>query len=119
MSETIIAVWLGAGGAVHARASLLAVRSAHPAARLILLATPDGLKTAGDLVDFGWEDGALRGAPVFLARARRLSWASPDHIYDLEMSPMTKLLRYCVWPRPQWHERAPLGGAPGAVPPVS
>jgi hypothetical protein len=119
VSETVIAIWLGAGGAAHARAMLLAVRSAHPAARLILLTTPDGWKAAGDLASFGWEDGALRGASAFLARARRLSWASPDHIYDLEVSPMTKLLSKCVWPRPQWHQRAPSGGAPGAVPPVS
>lgn len=119
MRKTVIAVWLGAGGAAHARASLLAVRGAHPAAHLILLTTPDGLKAAGDLVDSGWEDGALRGAPAFLARARRLSWASADHIYDLEVGPMTRLLRFCVWPRPQWHERAPSGSAAGAVPPVS
>lgn len=119
MSETVIAIWLGAGGAAHARPALQALRGAHSGARLILLTTPEGQKAAGDLADIGWEDGALRGASAFLARARRLSWASSGHIYDLEMSPATKLLRLCVWPRPQWHERAPSRGLQGSGPPVS
>lgn len=116
MSETVIAIWLGAGGASHARENLAAIRAAHPDAGLIVLTTPrcrrevEGRHEAEGLAGTFWEDGAVRGAPAFLARARRLSWASAVHIYDLEGSRVTRFLRFCVWPRPQWHERA----APGA-----
>lgn len=103
MSETVIAIWFGAGGEAHAAAGLEAIRARHPAARLILLTS---LKAAGPhraLADEAWEDGAVKGASAFLARARRLSWASPGHIYDLEGNLATRFLRLCVWPRPQWH----------------
>ncbi|MDX5366769.1 MAG: hypothetical protein LPK88_10040 [Alphaproteobacteria bacterium] len=107
MSGTVIAIWLGAGGAAHARAELAAIRVEHPGACLILLTTPRGRREAGEMADTCWEDAAARGASGFLARARRLSWASPSHIHDLEASPMTRFLRFCVWPRPQWRARAP------------
>lgn len=79
------------------------MRLAHPEARLILLTTPEGRGHAGGLADEYWEDGAVKGASAFLARARRLSWASAGHIYDLEASRTTRFLRLCVWPRPHWH----------------
>ncbi|HCX66277.1 hypothetical protein [Parvibaculum sp.] len=105
--RTVVAIWLEAGGEDHLRAALAAIRTAHEGARLILLTTPEGRRKAGDLADISWEDGAARGAGAFLARARRLSWASALHIYDLEGSRATRFMRLCVWPRPQWHERAP------------
>lgn len=105
--ERIVAIWLGRGGPGPARKALGAIRAAHSGARLILLTTPEGRRKAGDIADSCWEDGAIRSASAFLARARRLSWASPAHIYDLEGSRMTRFMRFCVWPRPQWHERAP------------
>lgn len=109
MSETVIAIWLGGGGASHARDEIAAIREAHPAAHLILLTTPEGRHALQGFDGTCWEDGAAKGASVFLARVRRLSWASAAHIYDLEGSQRTRFLRFCVWPRPQWHERAPLG----------
>ncbi|WP_421864638.1 hypothetical protein [Parvibaculum sp.] len=105
--RAVIAIWLGAGGEAHVRAALATIGAAHEGARLILLTTPEGRRKAGDLADMSWEDGAARGAGAFLARARRLSWASAPHIYDLEGSRATRFMRLCVWPRPQWHERAP------------
>ncbi|HAC60282.1 MAG TPA: hypothetical protein DCF73_18245 [Rhodobiaceae bacterium] len=107
MSGTVVAIWLGAGGAAHAASCLAAIREAHPGVRLILLTTPEGRREAGDLADICWPDGAARGPSGFLARMRRLSWASPSHIHDLEGSCMTRFLRFCVWPRPQWRLRAP------------
>lgn len=107
MSATVIAIWLGAGGQAHARAELAAIRAEHPGSRLILLTTPEGRREAGEMADLCWEDAAARGATGFLARARRLSWASPSHIHDLEGSRMTRFLRFCVWPRPQWRAREP------------
>lgn len=101
--ETVIAIWLGRGGASHAERGIEAIRSMHHGARLILLTTPEGREQAAGLADEYWEDGAVKGASAFLARARRLSWASPAHIYDLEASRVTRFLRLCVWPRPQWH----------------
>ncbi len=103
MNGTVIAIWLGAGGVCRAEQDIKAIRSAHPGTRLILLTTPDGRREAGDLADECWQDGAVKGASAFLARARRLSWASAEHIYDLETSRTTRFLRLCVWPRPQWH----------------
>lgn len=119
MTETVIAIWLGAGGAEGARKALAAIRAGHRGAHLILLTTPEGRRKAGDLADTSWEDGAKRSASAFLARARRLSWASALHIYDLEGSRMTRFLRLCVWPRPQWHERAPEGALGAGMPPLS
>jgi len=103
VSGTVIAIWFGAGGVSRAEAGLDAVRRAHPGARLILLTTPEGRRKAGALADECWPDGTVSGAAAFLARARRLSWASAGHIYDLETSRATRFLRLCVWPRPQWH----------------
>ncbi len=117
--ERIVAIWLGRGGHGPARKALGAIREAHPKARLILLTTPEGARNAGDIADICWEDGAKRSASAFLARVRRLSWASALHIYDLEGSPMTRFMRFCVWPRPQWHERAPAGAFGAEEPPLS
>lgn len=119
MSETVIAVWLGGGGVSHARDEIAAIREAHPAARLILLTTPAGRHALQGFDGTCWEDGAAKGASAFLARARRLSWASAAHIYDLEASRVTRFLRFCVWPRPQWHERAPPGPAGDGTLPLS
>lgn len=117
MSGTVVAIWLGAGGAPHAKAGLAAIRAAHPGSRLILLTTPQGRREVGEMADLCWEDGAARGASGFLARMRRLSWASPGHIHDLEGSSMTRFLRFCVWPRPQWHARGPQSAdSPGSLP---
>lgn len=119
MSATVIAIWLGAGGQAHARAELAAIRAEHPGSRLILLTTPEGRREAGEMADLCWEDAAARGATGFLARARRLSWASPSHIHDLEGSPMTRFLRFCVWPRPQWRIREPRSLESRRSPPLS
>ncbi len=117
MSATVIAIWLGAGGTAHAKAALAAIRAEHPGSRLILLTTPEGRREAGEMADICWADAAARGASGFLARARRLSWASPSHIHDLEGSRMTRFLRLCVWPRPQWRSREP-GSADRSGPPA-
>jgi len=119
VSETVIAIWLGGGGASHARVEIAAIREAHPAASLILLTTPEGRRALEGFAGTCWEDGAAKGASAFLARARRLSWASAAHIYDLEVSRVTRFLRFCVWPRPQWHERAPPGVPGEGTPPLS
>lgn len=119
MSGTVIAIWLGAGGADRAKAELAAIRAEHPGSRLILLTTPECRREAGELADLCWEDAAARGATGFLARARRLSWASPSHIHDLEGSRMTRFLRCCVWPRPQWRSRAPGSTERRGSPPLS
>ena len=115
----MIAVWLGAGGAAEGANRLNAVRKAHPAAKLVLMTTPEGAAALASSADETWEDGAVRGASAFLARARRLSWASPAHIYDLEGSRATRFLRLCVWPRPQWHGRAPGKGGGASKPSLS
>ncbi|MBX3445888.1 MAG: hypothetical protein KF765_03965 [Parvibaculaceae bacterium] len=119
MSGTVIAIWLGAGGFAHAKAELVAIRAEHPESRLILLTTPQGRREAGEMADICWEDAGARGASGFLARARRLSWASPSHIHDLEGSRITRILRFCVWPRPQWRMRAPRRPPPPGQPPFS
>jgi len=99
----VIAIWLGAGGAKAAADKLRAIKERHRSSRLILLTTQDAGEDCRKWADETWADGAHRGASGFLARARRLSWASPSHIYDLEGSRPTRLLRLCVWPRPQWY----------------
>ena len=106
-ARPVIAIWLGAGGPAR-RAALAGLRARHAGLPLILLTTPEGARAAEGLADEIWSDGAARGAAAFLARARRLSWAGPAIVYDLEGSRATRFLRFCVWPRPQWHERAPL-----------
>ncbi|ABS61829.1 hypothetical protein Plav_0206 [Parvibaculum lavamentivorans DS-1] len=107
MSKPVIALWFGAGGEAHAEAGLKAIRESHPGVRLLLLTRREAAGAHHALADEIWDDGAVRGASAFLARARRLSWASPGHIYDLEGSRMTVFLRLCVWPRPQWHHMTP------------
>lgn len=101
-AEPVIAIWLGAGGPEYATAMLGALRTRHAGSRLILLTTPEAARQVEGLADEVWADGAARGAAAFLARARRLSWASPAFVCDLEGSPATRFLRFCVWPRPQW-----------------
>lgn len=119
MSGTVIAIWLGAGGPAHAKAELASIRAEHPQSRLILLTTPEGRREVGNMADICWEDAGARGASGFLARARRLSWASPSHIHDLEGSRITRILRFCVWPRPQWRMRAPFRRLPSGKLPFS
>lgn len=106
-AEPIIVIWFGAGGSERAAAVFAALRKRHAGSRLILLTTRMAAGQAGRLADEVWTDGAARGATAFLARARRLSWASPGAVYDLEGSPATRGLRFCVWPRPQWRLVAP------------
>ncbi|MEX2248846.1 MAG: hypothetical protein WD671_04380 [Parvibaculum sp.] len=106
-AERIIAIWLGAGGPERATATLDALRDSHVGSRMILLTTPDAPRSVVECADDVWIDGAVRGAAAFLARARRLSWASPAFVYDLEGSPATRWLHFCVWPRPQWRLVAP------------
>ena len=106
-ARPVIAIWLGAGGPEHAMATLAALRTRHPGLHLVLLTTAAAARPADGLADEVWTDGAVRGAGAFLARARRLSWASPALIYDLEASRATRWLRLCVWPRPQWRFVAP------------
>ncbi|MCF8470955.1 MAG: hypothetical protein K9G30_09245 [Parvibaculum sp.] len=105
-TQSVIAIWLGAGGGKAAADQLRAIRERHRSSRLILLTTQDAGEDCRKWADETWHDGALKGAGGFLARARRLSWASPGHIYDLEGSRPTRLLRLCVWPRPHWHRGA-------------
>lgn len=107
MSGAVIAIWLGAGGESAAAAGLTAIRARHPGTRLLLLTRPECAGPHRELADEIWEDGAVKGASAFLARARRLSWASPGHIHDMEGNLATRLLRLCVWPRPQWHSDKP------------
>lgn len=101
--QPVIAIWLGAGGGEAAADKLRAIKERHLSSRLILMTTQDAGEDCRKWADETWRDGALKGAAGFLARARRLSWASPGHIYDLEGSGLTQALRLCVWPRPQWH----------------
>lgn len=106
MSGAVIAIWLGAGGEVRAEEGLAAIRARHPGTQLLLLTRPECTGPHRRLADEIWEDGAVKGASAFLARARRLSWASAAHIYDLEGNLAVTLLRLCVWPRPHWHRGA-------------
>lgn len=101
-AEPVIVIWLGAGGPERAASMIADLRTRHATSRLILLTTREAAGQVRGLADEVWADGATRGAAAFLARARRLSWASPAVVYDLEGSRATVRLRFCVWPRPQW-----------------
>jgi hypothetical protein len=110
MSETVIAILLRPGGDEAAGEALKLIRSRHPSANLVLLTSQGAAPGLRTLADEVWTDGAARGPSRFLALVRRLAWASPAHIYDLEAAGMTRFMRLCVWPRPKWHSRTAFKG---------
>jgi hypothetical protein len=91
----------------------------HPGAEVILLTTPEAAPRFSGLGVTVWTDGLARGPVRFLALVRRISWAHIGHIYDLEMSALTRFMRFCVWPMPQWHGPEALRTAPPQAKPVS
>ncbi|MCE9650133.1 MAG: hypothetical protein K8R18_10975 [Parvibaculum sp.] len=86
-----------------AEAGLHAVRALHGNAKLTLLTTPDAAPRLTGLADEIWSEARARGPGRFLALMRRISWVGFTHVYDLEASPLTRIMRFCVWPRPKWH----------------
>ncbi len=96
-----------------------AVARLHPGSEVILLTTPDAAPRLAGLCTTIWTDGAARGPVRLLALVRRISWAHIGHIYDLEMSALTRFMRFCVWPMPQWHGPEALRAALPQVKPVS
>lgn len=92
------------------RAAFLAeVRRRHAASPLILITTPAAASRLAPLADEIWAEGLARGPARFLALVRRIAWARVAHIYDLEGSFPTRFMRFCVWPKPQWHGARELG----------
>jgi len=87
----------------QAEVRLAHLRAIHPAARLVLLTRPAFAARFQNLADELWAEGVARGPSRFLALVRRMSWMSFAHVHDLDGSPMTSILRLCVWPRPRWH----------------
>jgi hypothetical protein len=83
--------------------ALRQIRVRHPDSSLFLLTTPMGAQGLSGLVDDVWIEGAVRGPGRFLALLRRISWMRFAHVYDLEARPLTRFMRFCVWPRPRWH----------------
>lgn len=96
-----------------------AVARLHPGSEVILLTTPGAAARLAGLSPTIWTDGAARGPVRLLALVRRISWAHIGHIYDLEMSPLTRFMRFCVWPMPQWHGPETLRAALPQAKPVS
>lgn len=86
-------------------AGLRAIRARHHGARLVLLTTPQAADRLGFLADEVWSEGVARGPGRFLALLRRIAWMDFAHVYDLEASRLTRLMRFCVWPRPYWHAK--------------
>lgn len=91
----------------------------HPGAQVILLTTPEAAPRFSGFGVTVWTDGSARGPVRFLALVRRISWAHIGHIYDLEMSALTRFMRFCVWPMPQWHGPEALQAALPQAKPVS
>ena len=89
--------------ASEAEARLALLRAMHPGCRLVLLTRPEYATRFHGLTDEIWDEGLARGPSRFLALVRRMSWMSFAHVHDLDGSPMTQILRLCVWPRPKWH----------------
>jgi len=83
------------------------VRAAHPGARVVLLTKKDAQMGLTRQADDVWSEGMARGPARFLALARRISWMSFGHVYDFDATPVSRFLRFCVWPRPQWHPLEP------------
>lgn len=97
----ILAILLTPGTKAEAR--LRAIRTSHPGANLVLLTAPENAGRLAGLADEVWSEGLAKGPGRFLALARRISWMSFSEVHDLEASPLTRMLRFCVWPRPKWH----------------
>jgi len=83
-------------------ASLRKLREACPDANLVLLTSPEGAARLAPLADEVWSEGVAKGPGRFLALARRISWMSFSAVHDLEAAPLTRVMRFCVWPRPKW-----------------
>lgn len=93
--------------------ALAILRRRHPGARLIVLTTAGAACRLGALADEVWPEGLPRGAARFLALMRRIAWARVAHVYALERGLPLRLMRLCVWPRPQWHGLDALEAEPG------
>lgn len=89
-------------------ARLHALREAYPDANLVLLTSPQGAARLALLADEVWGEGVARGPGRFLALVRRISWMSFSAAHDLEAAPLTRVMRFCVWPRPKWHLHKPV-----------
>lgn len=83
------------------------VRADHPGARIVLLTKAGAQAGLTRQADEVWPEGLARGPGRFLALARRISWMSFGHVYDFDGTPVTRFLRHCVWPKPQWHPLEP------------
>ncbi|HEX7776038.1 MAG TPA: hypothetical protein VF449_05880, partial [Parvibaculum sp.] len=82
MAETVVAILFAPGA--EGEAALRRIGARHPGAKLILLTGPDAALRLAPLATEVWTDGKARGPVRFLALLRRLAWASPAYIYDLE-----------------------------------
>lgn len=89
-------------------ASLRGLREGQPDANLVLLTNPQGAARLAPLANEVWSEGLARGPGRFLALARRISWMSFSAVHDLEATPLTRVMRFCVWPRPKWYLHKPL-----------
>ncbi len=101
MSESVIVILFSPSDG--SEKVLRLIRARHEGAKLVLLTTPGAAARLQPFADEVWADGTARGPGRFLALVRRLAWASPAHIYDLEATQLTRFMRLCVWPRPKWH----------------
>jgi hypothetical protein len=104
----VLAIVLTPG--LDAEACLRAVRARHGNAKLTLLTTPDAAARLAGLADEIWSEAGARGPGRFLALMRRISWVGFADVYDLEASPLTRIMRFCVWPRPRWRLHKHLAG---------
>lgn len=95
--------------------ALGAIRRRHAGGRLVLLTTPEAAPSLADRADELWAEGLAKGPARFLALMRRISWMGFAHVYDLEANRLTRLMRFCVWPRPDWHLHDGRGGGAGPL----
>lgn len=102
----ILAILLTPDAAREAR--LRALREAYPDANLVLLTSPQGAARLAHLADEVWSEGVAKGPGRFLALVRRVSWMSFSAVHDLEAAPLTRVMRFCVWPQPKWHLHKPM-----------
>lgn len=99
--------------------ALPALRRRHPGARLILLTKAGAAPRLAALADEVWPEGLPRGPARLLALMRRIAWARVAHVYALEAGLPLRLMRLCVWPRPQWHGPGALAAEPDPHRPLS